>query len=62
MELGKAQPFIPSRDKRAEMTDLWEPAHTVVFVGPERRHFVLDSAKLAQRVVFVKVFLLNLRV
>lgn len=47
--------FIPNRDKRAEATGLWEPAHTVVFVGPEHRHFVLGSAKLAQRVVFIKV-------
>jgi len=56
------QSFIPSRDKRAEAAGLWEPAHRVVFVGPEHRHFVLGSAKLARRVVFAKVLLLNLRV
>lgn len=37
----------PSRDKRAEGTALWEPARTEVFVGPEHRHFVLGSARLA---------------
>lgn len=28
----------------------------MVFVGPEHRHFVLGSAKLAQRVVLAKAF------